>query len=128
MTNIHGSSLFYVFVAFPADGTKIPDCFVVPSGIVADLLRETHSAWLMKPGKNGTPHKDGDMRVLKTDYSGEGREANHGASWLEPYRKTGVNYGNSEPNRMLNLTMSITCFWMLNLDIIFSRYFVIARG
>jgi hypothetical protein len=83
---IRGESLYYVFLSFPADQARLPDCFVLPSVIVADIIHNAHRAWLARPGRGGRPHKDGEMRRLLPDYSREGFAATHGRGWLEPYR------------------------------------------
>lgn len=83
---IRGSSLFYVFLSFPADSSRLPDAFVLPSEVVATILHDAHRAWLARPGRYGRPHKDGEMRRLLPDYSKEGMAATHGTGWLERYR------------------------------------------
>jgi hypothetical protein len=84
---IRGASLFYVFLSFPLDARQLPDAFVVPSTIVADALQTAHRAWLARPGRNGQPHKDGEMRRFLPDYSREGLSDRYGPGWLEPYRE-----------------------------------------
>lgn len=83
---IRGASLFYVFLSFPSDSSKLPDAFVIPSAVVADILRDAHRAWLARPGRGGRPHKDGEMRRLLPDYSKENLGVTHGPGWLEAYR------------------------------------------
>jgi len=53
---------FYVFVDVgrqPSDPTV--SC-ILPSGVVADCIRDCHRVWLDTPGKGGRPPKDGNMR------------------------------------------------------------------
>jgi hypothetical protein len=83
---IRGASLFYVFLSFPADVSQLPAALVVPSAVVADALFTAHRAWLARPGHNGQPHKDGEMRRFLPDYSREGLSERYGPEWLEPYR------------------------------------------
>jgi hypothetical protein len=83
---IRGASLFYVFLSLPTETKRLPDTFVVPSGIVAETLYTAHRAWLARPGRGGRPHRDGPMRRLLPDYSKEGMEKTHGPDWLETYR------------------------------------------
>ncbi len=47
--------LFYAFVDFEPD---VPNVYVVPSAVVADVVRRSHLSWLATPGKNGRPHRD----------------------------------------------------------------------
>ena len=84
-----GASLFYVFLSFPNDLHKLPDAFVIPSGVVSDALYQTHRAWLARPGRGGVPHKDGDMRRFLPDYSRGGLQQEFAPSWLERYRDAG---------------------------------------
>ena len=83
---VRGASLFYVFLSFPAEAMRMPDAFVIPSAVVADVLYTAHRAWLARPGRGGRPHTDGAMRRLLPDYSKVGLEETHGPGWLEPYR------------------------------------------
>jgi hypothetical protein len=83
---IRGESLFYVFLTFPNNTKRLPDLFVVPSAVVADVLYRDHRSWLNSPGKNGQAHKDGVMRRFKPDYSKTGLGAEYGAGWLDKYR------------------------------------------
>lgn len=83
---IRGASLFYVFLSFPKNVGALPDAFIVPAGIVADVLQIAHRTWLDQPGKRGQPHKDGEMRRFLPDYSRLGLAEDYGPGWLEPYR------------------------------------------
>jgi hypothetical protein len=82
---IRGASLFYVFLSFPND-EGLPDTFVVPSAVVAEVLRVSHQTWLGRPGRRGQPHKDGEMRRFLPDYSHLDLAEAYGPTWLERYR------------------------------------------
>jgi len=84
--NIRGTSLFYVFLSFPNDVDALPETFVVPSAVVAEVLQVSHQTWLARPGKKGQPHKDGVMRRFLPNYSHLGLADAFGPTWLEPYR------------------------------------------
>ena len=84
--DIRGTSLFYVFLSFPNDVGALPDAFVVPSAVVADVLYISHQTWLARPGRKGQPHKDGEMRRFLPDYSHLDLTDTYGPTWLEPYR------------------------------------------
>ncbi len=59
-TNIN-KYLFYAFVKLNGiDG--VPEFWIVPSKIVAPLIRETHKIWKTETAKNGTPHKENKNR------------------------------------------------------------------
>lgn len=74
----------YCFVDFGIDLAVQPRCWIVPSAVVAEALRESYQAWLHKPGKGGKAHKDHDMRRLRPDYSDLNLPA-YAAGWLDQY-------------------------------------------
>ncbi len=86
--NIQSDRLFYCFVNFGKEADTRPVVHVLPSGIVAEVLSAAHRKWLATPGKNGRPHKDGDMRRLLPDYARVfGLTDNpYPAGWLNQYR------------------------------------------
>jgi len=79
--------LFYTFLDFGKSLIDPPICFLVPSAIVADVLKRAHAAWLSNPGKNGQEHKDSDFRRFLPNYDKVGVSIGCGAGWLEPYRE-----------------------------------------
>lgn len=56
-------NLFYVFVCLPKG--EVPSYYVVPRRVVARYVRESHQAWLKKTARDGSAHKDTDMRQFK---------------------------------------------------------------
>jgi len=82
-------SLFYCFVDFGDGKESIPVTFIVPSKIVAEVLKWTHQAWLQKPGKNNRAHKDTDFRRFVPDYGFYlGSECGeYGCGWLDHYKE-----------------------------------------
>ncbi len=92
---IESDNLFYVFVDIGRQPSDKPDCYILPSGEVADCLQRTHKAWLETPGRKGRLHKDNDVRALRVDHyssvkpiTDEAKELTekYRAGWLEPYR------------------------------------------
>lgn len=57
----YADNLFYVFVTLKGDHLR-PDCYVVPSKVVAEYTRSKHKEWLEAPGKKGQRHKDSSIR------------------------------------------------------------------
>lgn len=56
-----GEYLYYAFVRLNApDG--VPDFWIVPSKVVAEVIKESHLIWLKETTKNGEPHKDNPNR------------------------------------------------------------------
>lgn len=85
---IASPSLFYVFVDFGApERHEAPSCWVVPSTVVADVIRRSHAAWLAAPGKSGQAHKDGVLRRFLPDYDRKGLSIGYGPGWLDPFRE-----------------------------------------
>ena len=81
--------LFYCFVDFGKQVSDHATAFILPSAIVSRVLRESHQAWLRKPGKKGQPHNDGDLRRFKPDYSStfDPEATIYRDGWLERYRE-----------------------------------------
>lgn len=76
---IIGPKLFYVFCNLAPNPAT---CYILPSAIVADVLKRDHAKWLATPGRNGKAHNDTPMRRLKPSYPSIGLEE----GWLDPYR------------------------------------------
>jgi hypothetical protein len=57
--------LFYVFVRL--NGLDMPNYHVVPSAVVAEHTHRTHKAWLLRPRRDGQPHKDNPNRKFEDE-------------------------------------------------------------
>lgn len=62
---IENPRLFYAFVDLEP---SIPSVYIVPSSIVAEVVRESHKAWLATPGRKGQKHNDTTMRRIIPNY------------------------------------------------------------
>ena len=84
-----GARLFYCFVDFGKTPETRPIVYVLPSRVVADVLKASHKKWLDSPGKNGQKHKDGPMRRLLPDYEKIFGAAHnpYPKGWLDEYRE-----------------------------------------
>jgi hypothetical protein len=78
--------LFYCFVDFGRSLTDPPKCWVIPSGIVASVLKETHQAWFDMPGVNGRVHQPTDMRRFLPDFS-QRNCPKYAKGWLAKYEE-----------------------------------------
>jgi hypothetical protein len=80
--------LFYCFVDFGRDQTGVAAVFVLPSAVVAQVLRDAHRKWLDTPGMRGQQRQDSVMRRLLPDYTRiYGVSGNpYPKGWLEQYR------------------------------------------
>jgi hypothetical protein len=78
--NISDKDIFYCFVNLEE---KHPDVYVIPSTIVAVIVKQHHSEWLASTSKNGKPHKDSSIRTLLYDYKGKLSSAPD--NWMEQY-------------------------------------------
>jgi len=85
--SLSSPTLFYVFIDFGATVTAPPVSYVVPSKIVADVVRRQHVAWLAQPVKSGKPHADSEFRRFMPDYEKMGLMIGCGPGWLERYRE-----------------------------------------
>jgi hypothetical protein len=75
-------NLFYVFIGLETDP---PLCYVIPSKVVADVIRLSHAIWLDTPGKGRRPHKDSNVRRLCPAYKGL-IVPGYQDGWIEQYR------------------------------------------
>ena len=89
------ADLFYVFVDVGKQPSDPTTCYVLPSQVVADCIRQCHQVWMDTPGKGGRSHKDSNVRRLRPDYSSikpisqEGRAIvdQYRSGWLTHYRE-----------------------------------------
>lgn len=58
-------NLLYVFLDLEPE---VPVSYVVPSRVVARVIRDSHAAWLARPGRGGRAHRSTDMRRLLPRY------------------------------------------------------------
>jgi len=73
---------FYAFVDLEVSP---PITYIVPSKIVAKVVRAEHQAWLKIPGKKGQAHRDNDIRRLLPAYAHE--LPGYPAGWLNAYKE-----------------------------------------
>ena len=79
-------NVFYCFVDLGKSASDASKVYVLPSYIVARVIKGSHAHWLARPGKNGAVHNDSNMRRFLPDYSKDfGKVTEFGANWLEPY-------------------------------------------
>jgi hypothetical protein len=84
---ISSPGLYYTFLDFGRSLTDPPSCYVVPSEVVANVIRRSHECWLSVPGSKGQRRTDSDFRRFLPDYDRMGIAIGCGAGWLEPYRE-----------------------------------------
>jgi hypothetical protein len=74
---------FYTFVDLEPD---VPVTYVVPSRVVAEVLRVSHKAWLSSPGRGGRAHRDHDLpRIVPNwPFAVEG----YPNGWIDEYRES----------------------------------------
>lgn len=70
------NNLFFCFVSLALPTSQI---FVVPSAVVADAISKDHQLWLNRPSRSGQPHKDSEMRRIRSNMSLMKE------NWLEAY-------------------------------------------
>ena len=77
---ISEKDLFYCFVNLDLLN---PSVWVIPSKLVAKVLRDTHAEWLATPGQKGQKHNDTDMRRIIDDYGPNFKSVKPG--WMDQY-------------------------------------------
>lgn len=94
--SISEDKLFYVFVDFGEKDSELPECYILPSRRVADVVKESHRIWMAMAGLTGKPHNDSIMRRFLPDYSktlkasdsdpdGQSFIENHSEGWLNKH-------------------------------------------
>jgi hypothetical protein len=78
--SIIDKDLFYCFVDLSIDNPRI---YVIPSNLVAKVVKEEHETWLKTPGRNNQKHNENDMRRIRNDYNLEIKSAPPG--WMDEY-------------------------------------------
>ncbi len=85
---LQNPNIFYCFVDLGKEPSSAPTVHVVPSQIVAKVIRESHQTWLANPGARGQSRNDSAVRRLLPDYEKlMGPETPYKKDWLEPYRE-----------------------------------------
>jgi hypothetical protein len=74
--------LFYAFVDLEPE---LPVTYIVPSSVVADVLKKSHQAWLAAPGARGQQRNDNPMRRIRPVYEDPLPDYPH--NWLEEWRE-----------------------------------------
>jgi len=85
-------NLYYCFVDFDVNDGQLPKVYIIPSKIVAEVVKKTDAIWMDVPGKNGRPHQKTEMRRLLPDFSKTIKSDHdfikqHSLGWLEKYRE-----------------------------------------
>ena len=85
--DIQSDRLFYAFVDFGADLFSQTTAFIVPSRVVAMVIKRSHSTWLAQRGKRGQVRNDSNMRRFLPNYDLKGLNIGHGDGWLDQYKE-----------------------------------------
>ena len=72
--------LFYTFVNLGRENSSV---YVIPSKIVAEMVRDSHAEWLKTPGKKGQEHNANDLRRIMNDYGPNFKKIKSG--WMDEY-------------------------------------------
>lgn len=74
------ADLFYCFVDLEEEH---PMVYVIPSKVVAKVIKEGHAKWLRTPGAKGQKHNDSDMRSISNAPRLSNKYAPEG--WMDKY-------------------------------------------
>lgn len=62
----YGENFIWVLGGIPhADSDDDFEYYIIPSTVVSQNVRECHQLWLDTPARDGTAHKDNDMRTIQ---------------------------------------------------------------
>lgn len=85
---ITGEQMFYCFVDLGESPVSSAVVYVVPSAVVAKVVKNSHAAWLGRTGKNNKAHNDSDLRRFLPNYEKDfGPGTEYGPNWLDQYRE-----------------------------------------
>jgi len=86
--DIQNPRMFYCFVDLGKSPSDMQKVYVVPSSIVAKVVRESHLSWLNAPGSHGHVRKDSGFRRLLPDYTKVfGDQTIYCQGWLDSYHE-----------------------------------------
>jgi hypothetical protein len=74
--------MFYAFVDLAQEA---PVTWIIPSAVVAEVVRESHAASLATPGRGGRAQQDSAIRTVRTDYPYP--PAGYPAGWMNQYHE-----------------------------------------
>lgn len=80
--SVQEPSLFYAFVDLEPE---LPVTYIVPSNVVAHVLRAAHQAGLATPGARGQKRNDNDLRRIRPTYADA--YPGYSADWMEEWRE-----------------------------------------
>lgn len=62
-----GENFFWVLAGIPEPDDNVSpfEYYIIPSGDMAENVKEQHQTWLATPGKNGQKHKDNPVRTVE---------------------------------------------------------------
>ncbi len=84
--DLENDRIFYCFVDLGKAPTPASTVYVIPSSVVAKVVKTSHSTWLNRPGKSGQAHKDSSVRRLLPDHSRlMGPDCAFKLGWLDQY-------------------------------------------
>ena len=81
--SIDGPRLFYAFVDWI--DLALPHTWIVPSAMVADYVRTSHTSWLGSPGRQGQPHNPTDMRRLEDRHQSFALPDRFAPGWIDTF-------------------------------------------
>lgn len=85
---IRDPDLYYAFIDLEPDK---PITYIVPSGIVADVLQKSYRAYLAEPGRN---RSESTTRYIRPEYAYEVPGVPTG--WMEPFKEQWGLFGQSD--------------------------------
>ena len=84
--HLSSPSILYCFVDLGLAGSNSPTVHVIPSEVVAKVVKQSHESGLSKPGAKGQKHNDSNFRRLLPDYVKlMGAECDYRLGWMDRY-------------------------------------------
>lgn len=78
---------FYAFVDLQVPEERLPITYIIPSEVVADVLKQSHESWLNTPPSRGNhKHTDNPVRQILPAYGFVMPDRYHDG-WMQEYRE-----------------------------------------
>lgn len=97
--HISGPRCFYAFVDLKVPAEHVPVTYIIPSQVVADVLKGSHETWLKTPGRGGRAHRTNPVRQVLPVY-GFPMPDKYQEGWMESTGSAGTSCGQRSTNTM----------------------------
>jgi hypothetical protein len=84
--DISAPRYYYAFVDLDVPEGHLPVTYIIPSKVVADVVKQSHQIWIEIPGRGGRPHRRNPVRQVLPAY-GLHMPDEYQPGWMDKYRE-----------------------------------------